>query len=612
MPRNWQGITADHVVEAIRRYDEHPERYSRARHTFVLYDGKRYPAKAIRGIAYQVCFGETISQEAFTGGQETARFFQRLKFSVVSGSSAPSSLTPGGGVRPHRKRRPGRHLDPVTQKNALQALLQKHFRIVIAEKGFDWLRVPRPEAFDPLYTRLLAVLRDHRGHDGFIQPGRRLTVDFHVETLNLVIEYDEDQHFSQARQLALESYPEDLPLGFSPAEWRDACIQVRAADSDPPSRDETRAFYDAVRDIEVPRHGMSLLRIRHGAVDWEGPDAEKALLEMLKPYRPTDDTTTPSARLSSDLGDRTRWRELEIEFQRIRLNYLKWFFHFTPPKSQIIPGCGEGDGFLLLESDYGRSFTAFPCGLGSVYVGAGKGCICLPRECFSHVPQLDEETRYLKGSLQRRTQTAREEIIRLLDMGNLDDAWQMLFEYWWIKLGLHEYAHDVAYEVRPDGDELPALGLRDYLLTAMYRSRTLDTLDTSRFTAADLRRFARYGMRWNRFACCAFDCGPIAVGKEGYVPYAELAAARRRFFANRNPSGTKLQEKRAMARAALEPQIDFLMLYFEEPLSLAKTFRGFCAHREALRAKIHDTQQVLNAIVKREQLDLPVLTYAPE
>jgi len=62
----------------------------------------------------------------------------------------------------------------------------------------------RPSLYSPS-----TVLRDYRGHDGFIQPGRRLTVDFHVEALNLVIEYDEDQHFGKARQLTLESYPDN-------------------------------------------------------------------------------------------------------------------------------------------------------------------------------------------------------------------------------------------------------------------------------------------------------------------------------------------------------------------------------------------------------------------
>jgi hypothetical protein len=42
------------------------------------------------------------------------------------------------------------------------------------------------------------------------------------------------------------------------------------------------------------------------------------------------------------------------------------------------------------------------------------------------------------------------------------------------------------------------------------------------------------------------------------------------------------------------------------------TFRGFCAHREALRVRIEATQPVLHAILKRDELDLPVLTTVPE
>ena len=58
MPRDWREITAAHVMEAIRRYDEHPERYTKARHTSIIHEGKEYPAKAIRGIAMRGAPGD--------------------------------------------------------------------------------------------------------------------------------------------------------------------------------------------------------------------------------------------------------------------------------------------------------------------------------------------------------------------------------------------------------------------------------------------------------------------------------------------------------------------------------------------------------------------------
>lgn len=463
MALSWKQITAEHVLEAIQRYAVHPERYTQAKHTFLVYEGHDYPAKAVRGLAYEVCYGEKISQDAFTGGKETARFFERLGFTVRTGGDAADThvtiMSPSKSIRQVKRR----HFDKVTQKNALQALLQRRFGIVITEKVFDWLRVPSLAQFDPLYHQLYAALQQYRGYENFIQPGRRLPVDFFVESLNLIIEYDEDQHFSRARQLTLESYPSDLCPGYSIDEWMGACVSVKAADNDPPSRDETRAFYDAVRDIEIPRRGVRLMRLRHGNADWEAPDAEEVLLKILQPYLPVAASTpiaTESTNRALDYG--IDWRAMEVEFQRIRLNYLKWCCLFTPPQDEVIRGCGAGEQYWLLESAYGRSFTVSPAGLGAVYVGAGKGCIGLPPACFTHTPELDAETQYLKSSLRRRTQAVKDTATHLLDVGNLSGAWDILLEYWWLKLGMHEYAHDVAYQV---GYEGKAIQVNDLILT---------------------------------------------------------------------------------------------------------------------------------------------------
>lgn len=175
-----------------------------------------------------------------------------------------------------------RDLDVVRQKNALQALLQRRFGVVISEKAFDWLRVPGQNQFDGRYSRIAEALHEHRGAQEFFKRGTRLIADFFVEALNLVIEYDERQHFTRPRRITLDHYPSDLAVGFSVAEWQQACDQTRAVDSDA-KRDETRVFYDTVRDFEIIRHGLKIIRIRHGALDWEGPEAGAALTALLSP-----------------------------------------------------------------------------------------------------------------------------------------------------------------------------------------------------------------------------------------------------------------------------------------------------------------------------------------
>lgn len=78
----WNEITRADVLEAIRRFDEKNLEYPEARSTFLIYDGRTYPAKHIRGMAYQVHFGHEISKADFAGGLETVRFFEKLEFQV--------------------------------------------------------------------------------------------------------------------------------------------------------------------------------------------------------------------------------------------------------------------------------------------------------------------------------------------------------------------------------------------------------------------------------------------------------------------------------------------------------------------------------------------------
>ena len=79
---NWVDITRKDVLCAIEKFiSENPE-YPEPRSTFLVYNGKRLPAKHIRGMAYQVHYGVEISKNCFGGGTETGRFFERLGFDI--------------------------------------------------------------------------------------------------------------------------------------------------------------------------------------------------------------------------------------------------------------------------------------------------------------------------------------------------------------------------------------------------------------------------------------------------------------------------------------------------------------------------------------------------
>lgn len=77
---NWNELTVEDVIAAIHIFDVENPKHPEARSTFLVYNEKKYPAKHIRGMAYQVHYGRIISKDAFTGGQDTVRFFSRLGF----------------------------------------------------------------------------------------------------------------------------------------------------------------------------------------------------------------------------------------------------------------------------------------------------------------------------------------------------------------------------------------------------------------------------------------------------------------------------------------------------------------------------------------------------
>jgi hypothetical protein len=74
-------------------------------------------------------------------------------------------------------------------------------------------------------------------------------VDFFLPEQGMIVEFDESQHFTEPRKIALSLYPSDLEIGFSREAWMKHCDEIHAHDKDPPFRDEQRAWYDTLRDF---------------------------------------------------------------------------------------------------------------------------------------------------------------------------------------------------------------------------------------------------------------------------------------------------------------------------------------------------------------------------
>ena len=269
----WTEITQSDVIKAIELFLSDTPEYPEPRSTFLVYNGKKLPAKHIRGMAYKVHYGREISKSEFGGGMETVRFFKRLGFEIehhgeteAGKQTSPPDIKKAVPTKESKKEQlkansasakkekpekesassekiviPSKEV--IEQKNALQLLLNKLFDgDIVCEKTFDWLKTP--ESITGEYEKVYKALSDYRGDTSFAKKNVTLRCDFVCESRNLIIEYDERQHFSQARKVSLEAY-RNIPVLFDRELWIKACNDINAKDNSPVNRDEIRGENNA-------------------------------------------------------------------------------------------------------------------------------------------------------------------------------------------------------------------------------------------------------------------------------------------------------------------------------------------------------------------------------
>jgi hypothetical protein len=285
MTPDWSLVTVEHVRQACELYNSGKATAKRpAKSTFLLLDGKTYPAKFIRGLAYRIATGiELDPNRDYAGGPETVRFFESLGLTTrheplvapVESARPKAQPSPTEQQTPTLSAAVRIHREP--QKQALAELLRRRFGTAEMEARFPWLTVPHPQQMDDTVRAIYDALRAMRGYSTFATFGKALCCDFFIPSEQLLIEYDERQHFTVQRATALELYPPDIRLGFDRQEWIDTCQNIRATDPLPPHRDEQRAFYDSLRDILAARNGFTLIRFRYGAFDWTAPNSPAKL-----------------------------------------------------------------------------------------------------------------------------------------------------------------------------------------------------------------------------------------------------------------------------------------------------------------------------------------------
>lgn len=107
-----------------------------------------------------------------------------------------------------------------------------------------------------LLENIYISLQNHRGYDKIVGVNKLPACDYYIPFLNRIVEIDESQHFTTPRAITLSEYSKFFSVGFNKNEWKSRCERLNRHDNHPPHRDETRAWYDTLRDILPQQFGM--------------------------------------------------------------------------------------------------------------------------------------------------------------------------------------------------------------------------------------------------------------------------------------------------------------------------------------------------------------------
>ena len=162
-------------------------------------------------------------------------------------------------------------------KERVRELLTAIYGVCAVNHEFPWSALPRDYAdtgIGGLLDRIQLELGNFRGHRDFVKSALVPPCDYYVSDPPFIVEFDESQHFSRPRLIALALYPEELHLGFSLRRWQYLCREINATDDQPFDRDERRAWYDTLRDLVPTVHGFApTVRLYAGAYPWCSLDA---------------------------------------------------------------------------------------------------------------------------------------------------------------------------------------------------------------------------------------------------------------------------------------------------------------------------------------------------
>ena len=259
-----KSIQQTDVLAALREIDRTGVPVGRQSRKFhLMYRGNQYPPKYVLTLASKFQTGRELDAGTFNGGDESNDFLRGLGFVVSHGlgplpkpsvtspkpttgktsPSVPLATVPRGTIR-HTER-------CADCKTAVERLLAKLYGRVERSPKID---VPATldgyaPAYRPSLQKVYSALQSMRGFTSFVRSTSLPRCDFLVPSVNVLVEFDESQHFTKCRHTALSNYPDSLSLGFDRVKWIRLCEKFDARDDTPPFRDEQRAWYDSLRDF---------------------------------------------------------------------------------------------------------------------------------------------------------------------------------------------------------------------------------------------------------------------------------------------------------------------------------------------------------------------------
>ena len=272
-------IAREHLVKAIQQINNNGVPARRRSHDYCLvYESYHYPPKYTIALAHKISTGRFLPSDRFSGGQESNIFLKSRGFEVVSCNCDGifkvreqrrdinrSSSARSKSQKTHSERCP-------ECKVRVRQLLERIYGTCIPNYRLGWPTQLSAYSATPIFDHLERVLRrlkEFRGHSNFVKSESIPPIDFFIPQPGFIVEFDESQHFTTPRKIALSLYPPNPLVGFPLDRWISLCEAHNAKDNDPPYRDEQRAWYDTLRDIVPILHGMQpTVRLYAGDRPW--------------------------------------------------------------------------------------------------------------------------------------------------------------------------------------------------------------------------------------------------------------------------------------------------------------------------------------------------------